>query len=217
MATGSQTNIWRVLIGGNCEQSESLVDKLRNERVCWFTDSQNMARILAVGSRNPKFLVEVLSISSMALANQGRIEPKWIPRRQNQKADYINKLVNNDNWSVDPGIFEQLNSRWGHHTINRFASYYNAQLPRFNSRFCNPGTDGFTCDWTHKNNWLCPLICLIHLLDPKSHPTCHKMFYSSYLFGATVAFSILLANDFFLLVHAQLALLVSMWLFTSHN
>ena len=30
---------------------EQLVSKLANERVCWFTDNQNVARILLVGSR----------------------------------------------------------------------------------------------------------------------------------------------------------------------
>ena len=49
------------------------MDKLRNERVRWFTDSQNVARILAVASRKPKLQAGILS---MALANQVRIEPE---------------------------------------------------------------------------------------------------------------------------------------------
>ena len=52
----------------------------------------------------------------------------------------------------------------GPHTIDRFASYYNSQLPRFNSRFGNPGTeavDAFTTNWSGENNWLCPPIVLI--------------------------------------------------------
>ena len=48
--------------------------------------------------------------------------------------------------------------------MDRFASHYNAQLPRFNSRFWNPGTeaiDAFTADWHDDNNWLCPPVYLI--------------------------------------------------------
>ena len=58
---------------------ESLVGKLRNERVRWFTDSQNVARILAVGSKTPRFQTEVLAIFTTALENQVRIKPEWIP------------------------------------------------------------------------------------------------------------------------------------------
>ena len=143
---------------------ESLVGKLQNERVRWFTDNQNVARILAVGSRKPNLQTEVLAIFATALANQVRIEPEWIPRTSNQKADYISRIVDYDDWSIGPAIFEQLDSRWGHHTVDRFASYYNTQLPRFNSRFWNPGSEGvdtFTCDWKDENNWMCPPISLI--------------------------------------------------------
>ena len=48
-------------------------------RVRWFTDSQNVARILAVGSKIPRLQTEVLAIFLTALANQVRIEPEWIP------------------------------------------------------------------------------------------------------------------------------------------
>ena len=138
--------------------------KLRNERVRWFTDSQNVARILTVGSKKPSLQTEVLAIFATALANQVRIEPEWIPRDCNQKADYISRIVDYDDWSIDPAIFQQLDARWGHHTVDRFASYYNTQLPRFNSRFWNPGSEGvdaFTCDWRDENNWMCPPVCLI--------------------------------------------------------
>ena len=69
-----------------------------------------------------------------------------------------------DNWSLSRDTFRELHALWGPHTIDRFASYYNTQLPRFNSRFWNPGSEGvdaFTCDWSIENNWLCPPIYLI--------------------------------------------------------
>ena len=42
--------------------------------------------------------------------------------------------------------------------------YLNAKLPRFNSRFWNPGAesiDTFVIDWHGENNYVCPPICLI--------------------------------------------------------
>lgn len=57
-----------------------------------------------------------------------------------------------------------MNAKWGPHTIDRFASYFNTQLPRFNSRFWNPGSeavDTFTCNWEGENNWWCPPVYLV--------------------------------------------------------
>ena len=46
--------------------------------------------------------------------------------------------------------------------FNHFASYYNTQLPRFNSRYYNPGVeavDTSTCG--SEMNWWCPPMYLI--------------------------------------------------------
>ena len=39
-------------------------------------------------------------------------------------------------------LFKTLIWFWGAHSIDRFANYLNAELPRFNSRFWNPGSEG---------------------------------------------------------------------------
>jgi len=41
---------------------EALKSKLSNERVCWFTDNQNVAHILLVGSKKPDLQEEALAI-----------------------------------------------------------------------------------------------------------------------------------------------------------
>ena len=43
-------------------------------------------------------------------------------------------------------------------------NYLNAKLPRFSSRFWNPGSvgiDSFVMNWAGENNYVCPPICLI--------------------------------------------------------
>ena len=118
-----------------------------------------MARILSVGSKSAALQKEAFAIFSFSLANKIRIEPEWIPRDENQQADYLSRIVDYDDWQIHPEIFAQLDSDWGPHSIDRFASFHNTQLPRFNSRFWNPGTkavDAFTCNWQDENNWWCP-------------------------------------------------------------
>ena len=138
--------------------------KLKNCTVKWFTDNQNVAHILQVGSKTPLLQKEALCVFSLCVAHNVSIEPEWIPRSENQVADFISHIQDWDDWQLNPRVFYSLQVRWGPCTIDRFASYYNTQLPRFNSRYYNPGTeavDAFTCDWSSEINWWCPPVCLI--------------------------------------------------------
>ena len=102
-----------------------------------------------MGSRNPILQNEALAIFDALVAHQVRIEPEWIPREENQQADFISRIIDHDDWSVHPDIFQRLERMWGPHTVDQFASFFNTQLPRFNSRFWNPrseAVDAFTCD-----------------------------------------------------------------------
>ena len=71
-------------------------------------------------------------------------------------ADYISRIVDHDDWSLDPIMFKALDELWGPHTVDRFATHYHSQLERFNSRYACPGSeavDSFTTDWGGENNW----------------------------------------------------------------
>ena len=95
---------------------------------------------------------------------QIRLEPKWIPRHLNERADYLSCIIDNGDWHLNPTVFAELDHGWGPHTVDRFASFHNSQLPRFNSRCWNPGSeavDAFTANWAGETNWLCPPIGLI--------------------------------------------------------
>ena len=60
-----------------------------NTRVRWFTDNQNMVRILEVGSRKPELQHEVVKVFNLALCFRIQLEPSWIPRELNEHADYL--------------------------------------------------------------------------------------------------------------------------------
>ena len=95
----------------------------------WFSDNQNVVRIIQIGSRNPKLQEEALEIHAMAIRWQIRIEPEWIPRELNQRADQLSRILDKDDWSIHPMVFQQLELLWGPHTIDRFANHLNSQLP----------------------------------------------------------------------------------------
>ena len=144
----AQSSTWRKLHAVRLVQ-ESIQVKLKDERVRWFTDNQNVVRIVQHGSGKPTLQAEALAIFSKCVKNHIHIEPEWIPREQNELADYYSRLVDFDDYRLNPAIFRWLNSLWRPHSIDRFANPHNAQIEGFNSRFWTPSSeaiDAFTCN-----------------------------------------------------------------------
>jgi len=123
-----------------------------------------VVRIVQYGSKKSDLQAEALAIFSLCIQGTIRIEPEWLPREQNEIADYYSRIVDWDDWMLNPAVFSWLDTLWGPHTIDRFANALNAQLERFNSRFWSLGSevvDAFTCTWADENNWWCPPVHLI--------------------------------------------------------
>ena len=77
----------------------------------------------------------------------------------NPEADRLSRSPDIHNWMLHPGIFSWLNRRFGPFTVDRFATNLNAQLPRFNTRYWEPGTEGINAlaqDWSNENNFANP-------------------------------------------------------------
>ena len=88
---------------------------------------------------------------------------KWNGSQKDQ-ADFLCRIFDSDDWGLSPLSFHHIDLVWGPHSVDRFANHENAKLPRFNSRFWNPGSEGidaFVMDWRGENNYACPPICLI--------------------------------------------------------
>ena len=142
----------------------SLVSQLSGMTVKWFTDNQNVPRIISSGSSKGHLQSEALSIFNICCNYGISIEMEWIPRSQNDRADYLSRIFDADDWGLSPLSFHRIDQAWGPHSIDRFANHLNAKLLRFNSRFWNPGAEGidaFVMDWARENNYVCPPVCLV--------------------------------------------------------
>ena len=163
VAEANQSSTWRELTAV-LRVLSSIACKLHNTRVRWFTDNQNVVHIIQVGSRKEQLQALALEIFQLAVQHNIHLEPEWIPRELNQQADYLSRIIDYDDWRLNPKVFAVLDSLWGPHTVDRFADSTNTQLQRFNSRYWSPGTeavDAFTVNWAGENNWLCPPVSLI--------------------------------------------------------
>jgi len=135
-----QSSTWRELRAVRLVL-DAFQKKLMNERIRWFSDNQNVVRIVQYGSRQAALQSEALSIFTTCLRNNIRIEPEWIPRRENELADYYSHIIDYDDYKLNPAVFQWLDALYGPHTVDRFANHVNTQMGRFNSRFWVPDTD----------------------------------------------------------------------------
>ena len=105
-----------------------------------------------------------MKVFSLSLQYHIRLEPEWILRELNERADTLSRIVDYDDWFLNPTVFSELDTMWGPHSVDHFACFHNSQLPRFDSHCWNPGSeavDAFTVNWASENNWWCPPISLV--------------------------------------------------------
>lgn len=157
----------------------SFKDHFQGKTIKWFTDNQNCVRIVKAGSMKVDLLSLARSIYSMCVTNSISIDIQWVPRAENEQADYISRLIDHQDWEVSREFFDFMNRLWGPFTIDRFANFNNKKLDRYNSLYWNPGSealDAFSQNWQFNNNWLVPpvfsvLRAIKHLLYCKARGT----------------------------------------------
>ena len=117
-----------------------------------------------MGSSKPQLHTLALRIYEICIAKNNKIVSVWIPREENELADYYSRPNDTNNFTIDYNTFYYIQRSLGHCTVDRFADDKNAKLRRFNSKFYCPNAeavDTFTCNWQGEMNWLCPPIHLI--------------------------------------------------------
>ena len=137
---------------------------LENESIQVNVDNLSACHILSVGSSKTHLQSLALEIFKYCLSHNIQLQPNWVPRDENQIADYYSKYNDTDDWSIDEISFYDISKRFGPLTIDRFADNLNTQTRRFNSKFYCPQTEDVNCftkNWKGENNFLCPPISLI--------------------------------------------------------
>ena len=95
------------------------------------------------------------------------LDVEWIPRTQNEKADYLSKTIDAEDWRVRDVYFQTVSAYWGNFTIDCFANSANTKTTRFYSKFYHPdssGIDAFAYDWSGEFCWLAPPVLISRVL-----------------------------------------------------
>jgi hypothetical protein len=77
---------------------------------------------------------ELRKLLELIDTNNINIRARYIRSAANVLADRLSRETDRDDWQLNPRIFTYLNSLWGPHSIDRFATQGNSQLPGYNSR-----------------------------------------------------------------------------------
>jgi hypothetical protein len=95
----------------------SLLNQLAGLTVKWFTDNQNILKIISYGSGKAYLQSEALSIYYICCHHNISIEMEWIPRSENDRADFLSRIYDTDDWGLYWDTFRRIDSVWGPHTI----------------------------------------------------------------------------------------------------
>ena len=116
-------------------------------------------RIGEAGSRRKQLQSIALGIFDVCFKYGIRLDMEWIPHTLNDKAEYISRIQDFDDWKINPQLFASIDRLWGPHFVDCFAHIDNTQLPIFYSRFWCPDAaevDAFTVNWAGTINWWVP-------------------------------------------------------------
>eukprot|EP00873_Tetraselmis_striata_P036665 jgi/Tetstr1/456929/TSEL_043599.t1 len=73
------------------------------------------------------------------------LRARYIRSEANVWAVRLSRHLDSDDWQLDPLLFSELESRFGPHSIDRFASALNTMLPRYNAVFLDPTCEAMDC------------------------------------------------------------------------
>lgn len=124
---------------------QSFNEHLKSQHVQWYSDNQNVSRIIRGGSSKNYLHALAIDIYNICIINNIVLLPAWIPREFNEIADQISKEVDTDNWGIDNETFAYIQIKFGKFDVDRFADNNNNKVDNFNSKYHCPGSSAINC------------------------------------------------------------------------
>lgn len=125
---------------------------IQGKKVQVLTDNVScVAYINHLGGPSTQLTQVAQAIWDLAYQTDTELIARHLSGVTNQRADSLSRIGEQYEWSLNQGLFNYLEAKWGPHTIDRFANLHNTKLPLYNSRFLDPRTQGV--DALSQNNW----------------------------------------------------------------
>lgn len=139
---------------------ETFRQELKGHTIRLWEDNQAVVAILkSWTSKSPELMKELRKLRALFDEDNSSVDPHYI-RSEHNPADLFTRLEDRGDWRLSPAVFRQLDSQWGPHTVDRFATANNFQLARFNSAWADPASEGVDAfaqrNWTTEHNYCNP-------------------------------------------------------------
>jgi hypothetical protein len=117
-------------------------------------DNQAVVVVLShLTSRSLAMMGELRKLWELIDTNNIIIRALYSIHGQQIWADKLSRETDMDDWQLNPRIFTYMDSLWGPHSIERFATQGNSQFPRYNSRWRDPTSEAVDCLHLPDNLW----------------------------------------------------------------
>eukprot|EP00873_Tetraselmis_striata_P042025 jgi/Tetstr1/462289/TSEL_007307.t1 len=111
----------------------------------------------------PRKLWELLDTNGI------RVRARYIRSTANVWADRLSREADRDNGQLDTRVFAYMSGLWGPHSVDRFATMGNAQLPGYNSKSRDPDSESMGCVHLLDARWLADEKKLVNWRNPPKH------------------------------------------------
>ena len=93
---------------------EAFDPNIAGHRLRWYTDKQNVVRVIRVGSMIKELHELALDVFFfLSKHREIHLDVDWIPRDQNVAADRLSRITDYDDYSVHDDVFMWLDALWG--------------------------------------------------------------------------------------------------------
>jgi hypothetical protein len=126
-----------------------------------------VAYVAKQGGRTPQLAERAQAVWARLLARDLFPHVSHVRGVHNTAADQLSRLPPSWEWAVKPSVVAALEQRWRvRHTLDAFASAWNAQTPRYWSAMADPAaveTDALLQPWGASGEalWVCPPFALV--------------------------------------------------------
>jgi hypothetical protein len=122
------------------------------------------------GTRSYSLSTEALKLWALVLQAGCWITARHIPGTTNTIADLASRQFHSyAEWTLNQDVFRQITQRFYRPEVDLFATRANHRLPRYVSRYPDPGamaTDAFLCDWGQWRSWVyAPLVLMPRIVQ----------------------------------------------------
>ena len=140
---------------------ETFATQIRGRHVLLREDNQAVCYILnSLTTKSPQMMRELRRLWYLLDTLDVTLSPRYIRSEDNFRADALSRLLDRGDWRLHPRVFRTLHRDWGPLTIDRFATMNNTHLPRYNSAWLDPRSEGLDAfaqtNWTAENNYCNP-------------------------------------------------------------